>query len=199
MSLTLVLLSYKSRGCEHELEGQIKHLRTPPIKSNRNLHQYAFHCPYRTYLRCPRRRRSSELFDQILLDNIDGFSRLRTRNLILRPTRARTLSHFRVCLPSSHRVGHSSPRLPQAGTHRMVASPHLHHRLVPALLRRLQLLNLRRKAQARLAVLILPHRQCLVLPSLIKRTQASVLLHPRPVPSRRHHHRLRPLFRGLSM
>jgi len=196
----MVLLSYKSRGCEHELEGQIKLLRTPPIKSIQNLQQYGLHCSPRACLRRPRRRCSSELFDRFLLDNVDKFSRLRTRNQILHPNRARILPRFRICLQSSRRVGHSSPRLPQAATHRVVASLHLHHRLVPVPLRCLRLLNQKTKAQARRAVLIFLHRHYLVLPSLIKSTQASVRFHPRLVLSRRRRRpRPRPLLRGLSM
>ena len=189
------------------MKGQTEHLHTPPIEAVKSLQKYAFHCSPRPRLRRPRRRRSSELVDHILFDNADEFSRLRTRNLILPLNWSRILPRFRFPPPSSRRVVHSPPRLPQPATHRTAASPHLHHRLPPALHRCLRLRHLKTKALARRAVLIVLHLQCLVLPSLIKGTQASLLFLPRPVPSR-HHRRLpapsrprrpRPLLRGLTM
>ena len=205
--MTLVLLSYKSSRGEHDLEGQIKHPDTPPIKTVQQSTKYAFHCSPCPHLRRPGCRRSSELVENLLFDNADGFSRLRTRNLILPLNWSRILPRFRLPPPSSRRVVHSPPRLPQPATHRTAASPHLHHRLPPALHRCLRLRHLKTKALVRRAVLIVLHLQYLVLPSLIKGAQARLLFLPRPAPSRPRHplpapsrpRRPRPLLRGLTM
>ena len=145
------------------------------------------------------------MVDYLLLDDADEFSRLRTRNQIIHLSQGLMLPRFRFPPPSSRRVAHSPPRLPQPATHRTVASPHRHHRLLLALHRWL-LRRLKTKALARLPVLILLHRPCLVLPSLIKGTRASLLFLPRPAPSRprrrlpapSHPQRRCPLLRGLT-
>ena len=189
------------------MEGQTEHLHTPPIEAVKSLQKYAFHCSPRPRLRRPRRRRSSELVDHLLFDNADKFSRLRTRNLMLHLNRGRILPRFRFPPPSSRRVAHSLPHLPQPATRRTAASPHLPHHLPPALHRSLRLKSLKTKVLARRAVLIVLHLQYLVLPSLIKGTRAILLFLPRPVPSRPRP-RLpalscprprRPLLRGLTM
>ena len=162
------------------------------------LHQYAFQSSPRSHVRRARRRCSSTLIDHQLFDNVNNFSRSKTRTRTARLIWARILPRFRIRAPTSRLVGHSPPRPLQPAILQPEAGHH-HHRLVSILLRCILLPNLRTKAQARHAVLTLLHHRYLVLPSLVfpSLIRASVLFRPRPVPS--HHHHPRPLLRSLSM
>ena len=58
---------------------QIEHPPHPRVALLTIIRRYASHCPYCCRLRRPRRGCSSELIDELLGYNVDGFSRSKTR------------------------------------------------------------------------------------------------------------------------